>query len=448
MNALSMVDDPSLVGKRENLRSETEANLLGCLLMDPAKIDEISEVVDPSDIVHVPYRKLYSLVVGMREARQPVTFASVLVAAKRNGLIDELGGASAYGQLVQSLPNSASYRAYANEVSRLSACRKAELAGLEFMRTLARPDCDPRQAIDALVGRVQDIGITVDEHSKHIADIMREVHAEGALPEDAFSKQRIKTGYPSLDTLIGGLYPKNLYLLGGYFGSGKSAMAADLGAHGAAAGKSVLLFSVEMTGSEFAQRVLSIEAGVSMNAWQRPRTQDEQDRIASVADYAEEWRWWIDDTSRQTIHSIRAASRLRKVSDGLDIIIIDNLALIQSYSHEKKVDRYKATTEELKRLSRELDCCILLIAQLNADAAGNEPNSTSWADCKSIEGDADVAMMLHRIDETDEYKLIVTKNRSRGPRGKVPLRWDGQFQRFTDDVSTAVPWDGSVSKGN
>lgn len=426
------IDDPAAVAKREDLRADNEQKLLGCLIIAPETIDEISELVAPEDVFDESYRKLYRLIIGMRETHQKITPTTVIVAAKRSGLIEELGGPAEYGRLTNSILNASEYRVYANEVKRLSDIRNGEAAGIEFLRACAQRGCDPRKAVDALVARVQDIGLNADERSRHVADVMREVLAEGDLPENEFNRQRIKTGMPNLDELIGGLYASNLYLLGGRFGSGKSALAADLGARAAADDRSVLLFSVEMTSQEFAQRILSIEAGVNMSAWQRRRTRDEQAAIKNTIDFASSWRWWIDDTSRQSLQSIRASARLRKASDKLDLLIIDNLALIQSSSNDKKVDRYKAITEELKRLSRELDCCILLIAQLNADAENNEPSSTSWADCKSIEGDADVAMMLHKLGEGDDYRLIVTKNRSRGPRGKIALRWDGRYQRFED----------------
>ncbi len=290
-----------------------------------------------------------------------------------------------------------------------------------------------------MIASIQDLGVTADAKQVHIHEVLSQIYEDGFKPAEEYSQGRIGTGFARLDAMIGGLYPQNLVLLGGYFGSGKSTFATDMAARAAGFGKSVLLFSIEMTAEEFGQRVLTIEAGVSMAAWQRPRTTEEQAKIKNMVAVAKGWKFAIDETSRQSLASIRAAARLRKASKvGLDLLVVDNLTLVNHPGDTR--ERYKAITIELKRLSRELNCCVLLIAQLSADAAKNGPSEIAWADCKSIQGDADVSMILHRHPrekfwqpgEKDRYTLAVTKNRSRGDKGEIAMTWDGEFQRFSD----------------
>ena len=91
-------------------------------------------------------------------------------------------------------------------------------------------------------------------------------------------------------------------------------------------------------------------------------------------------------------------------------------------------------TQDLKRLAKELDCCVLLLAQLNADAEGKEPDDTHYSESKQILADADVAMLAHRESKTDsDFLLKITKNR-RGTQGRVNLLFDGAYQRFEDPL--------------
>ena len=445
-----MIDTIERPGLRENYRADIERQLIGCLLIEPKLIIEVGEILQPRDLVDDHIRKLFTLIVSMREAGERVNADSVMLRANRTGLLSELGGRAEYARIVSSVGNAANYLVLAYEVKRVADCRDAELAVEAFAGEIARKDCNPRKAIDALLARVQDLGVTADSKQVPLCDVLTKIYQDGFTATQEFSKKRIATGFHKLDQMIGGLYPQSLVLLGGYFGSGKSTMASDIAARAASNDKSVLLFSIEMTAEEFGQRVLTIEASVSMFAWQRQRSSEEQVRIKALAEQSAKWKFSIDETARQSLSSIRAAARLKKSSrDGLDLLIVDNLTLVNHPGETR--DRYKAITIELKKLSRELDCCVLLVAQLNADAVKGEPDSTSWADCKAIEGDADVAMMLHKKPreaywkpgDLDGYSLIVTKNRSRGDKGKVALTWDGEFQRFSDDDSlTGIPWKG------
>src|SRR2546429_9556939 len=81
----------------------------------------------------------------------------------------------------------------------------------------------------------------------------------GDVPSDT-----IPTGFPSIDRLLGsGLRRRDLVVLGGDIGSGKSALALGLALRVAQRGTGVALFSGEMDEERLMERALAIEGRVA-----------------------------------------------------------------------------------------------------------------------------------------------------------------------------------------
>lgn len=115
------------------------------------------------------------------------------------------------------------------------------------------------------------------------------------------------------------------------------------------------------------------------------------------------------------------------------MVVVDNLQLIApaDYREPRRI-QLEAIARDLKWLAKELNCVVLLLCQLNADAEGNEPDDRHYAESKQILAHADVAMLAHRADKADsDFLLKITKNR-RGKPDRLTLIFDGAYQRFTD----------------
>src|SRR5437588_7705200 len=83
----------------------------------------------------------------------------------------------------------------------------------------------------------------------------------GDIPSDT-----IPTGFPSIDRLLGGgVRRRDLVVLGGDIGSGKSALALGLALRVAQRGTAVALFSGEMDQERLMERALAIEGRVAVD---------------------------------------------------------------------------------------------------------------------------------------------------------------------------------------
>jgi len=220
---------------------------------------------------------------------------------------------------------------------------------------------------------------------------------------------------------------------------GKTAFALNLATNMAMAGKTVALFNMEMSAEQLVMRMLASVGQIEGNKLKSGNLKNEDwKRINEAISRLADTKMYIDDTSGMTISEIRAkCRRLASMKDGLDVIIIDYLQLIQG-SDRYKGNRVQEVTEisrSLKTLAMELKIPVIALSQLSRSVEGkgrkdNRPILSDLRESGSIEQDADIVAMLHRddyydreqlIDEnTSRTTLIIAKHRN-GPVTDIPL---------------------------
>ena len=257
----------------------------------------------------------------------------------------------------------------------------------------------------------------------------------------------IPCGIGQLDKMITGLNKSDLIILGARPGMGKTSFALNILRNVAVnAGKTVCMFSLEMTRDQLAQRLLSSEAGIKSEKLRTGELDaDEWTRLAQAGDNLSKASIFLDETSNITVPEMKAKlRRMKKV----DLVIIDYLGLMHSAkSTDNRVQEISEITRNLKIMAKELKVPVIACAQLSrateAKGKSHRPALSDLRDSGSIEQDADIVLFLYRDtyydsekndgdDRSDPTKAecIVAKNRH-GEIGTVDLHWDGQYTRFT-----------------
>ena len=406
-------------------RDIAERMVLSTGIMDPSTLLEHLVALEPKDIHNDALRQLFAIAGAMQKNKEPITTQSVLVAASRAGLIAALGGLHGFNELISTAPNVAHANYYRNEVKRLAKANRTFQATIDCAIRLSHKDCD----VDGELKFLRSLH--ADESSSGETLMACDQALERLAMVTTASRCQVKFGIPCLDSFVtGGLDCKWLVLLGARFGKGKSALGCQLFSNAVQDNRSAVMFSLEMTREEVLQRVCSNEMGIPMTAWRKKNRPSEVNQ--SIADFRKRMKgrnWWIDDCAIQTVDSIRSKCELLKLRDGLDLVIVDNLQLVLSKleSRQPRDIHYNTISKLLKVMAKELDCVVVLLCQLDTEAAKQRPTSANWASAKSIEGDADVALMIHEADE--QFEIIGTKIRN-GVAGFIPIMFDGLYQRF------------------
>jgi KaiC/GvpD/RAD55 family RecA-like ATPase len=233
--------------------------------------------------------------------------------------------------------------------------------------------------------------------------------------DTAISMGTIPTGYRDLDAVLrGGLRPGQLIIIAARPSVGKSSLACGWAYNVTRQGRKVLLFSLEMSEQELA------------------------DKIAAHGEY-ERNSIFIDQSMSYTVEQMADRAKYISEQEGVDLIIIDYLQLMDGTGN--RVSDLSHISRRLKQLAREMDVPVVALSQLNREVEHREDHRPRLSDLResgSIEQDADIVIFLTREEMHDRETSLrgiatamVAKQRQ-GPRADVPLGFHGPTTCFYD----------------
>lgn len=152
---------------------------------------------------------------------------------------------------------------------------------------------------------------------------------------------------------------------------------------------------------------------------------------------------FIDDTPNIRVSEIRAKCRRLKQEQGLGMILIDYLQLIQGSgrNRENRQQEVSEISRSLKALARELDVPVIALSQLSRSVEQRQDKRPMMSDLResgSIEQDADIVAFLYRDDYYDKesenkniIEIIIAKQRNY-PVGTVQLAFVKEYNKFVN----------------
>ena len=260
----------------------------------------------------------------------------------------------------------------------------------------------------------------------------------GDIPSDT-----IPTGFPSIDRLLGGgVRRRDLVVLGGDIGSGKSALALGLALRVAQRGTAVALFSGEMDQERLMERALAIEGRVAVDELRGAKLSDET--RAGIGGAAVRLRDLPLTTLSLAAPDFEAVARRLEPLPPLGLVIVDYLQLVPSPSgvaRSTQDEDLALVLQRLKALALERQVALVVVSQLprfDAERPNARPALDDFGHLGAIKQHADLVLGLYReemynpgygVDGATE--LIVLKNRN-GPTGFVDLYFYRRWMRFED----------------
>jgi len=253
----------------------------------------------------------------------------------------------------------------------------------------------------------------------------------------------LSTGLSAVDGKINGMNKSDLLLLAARPGMGKTSLALNIALNAAkSSGKTVAIFSLEMSRDQLVQRLIASE-GLVENTRLVTGNLRESDwvKIAEAASTLSRLDIRIDDNPLLTVADMNAKCRRL---DNLGLVVIDYLQLMTSaggkgYSGENRQQAVSDISRMMKIMAKELQVPVLCLSQLsraNEKREDKRPMLSDLRESGSIEQDADIVMFIYRDDYYNEdsekrniAECIVAKNRH-GETGKVELRWMPDYTTF------------------
>lgn len=253
----------------------------------------------------------------------------------------------------------------------------------------------------------------------------------------------VPTGFADLDALTHGLHPGQLVVVAARPAFGKSTLGLDLARSASVKhGMASVIFSLEMSRTEIAMRLLAAECHIPMHHMRGGQLSDEEwKRIALKMGEVDSAPLYIDDSPNMSMMEIRAKCRRLKQRHDLRLVVIDYLQLMSSGKRvESRQQEVAEFSRALKLLAKELEVPVVAIAQLNRASeqrADRRPMLSDLRESGAIEQDADVVLLIHREDFYDhdqrpgEADFIIAKHRN-GPTDTITVSFLGHYSRFAD----------------
>ncbi|MBQ9759746.1 MAG: replicative DNA helicase [Clostridia bacterium] len=431
--------------KKQPFSMPAEQSLLGSILVDPAALNEVADLITSDDFYLTEHKQIY---LAMRElflANREIDVVTLIDMLVTKGIYDKSGGEDYIRTLSEAVPDALNVKDYARIVKEKSVLRQLISASSE----IAEAAYSEQEAVASILDHAENLIFNIAQgrdtkNFRHIKDVLVEVYNHlQELNTNREATQGTQTGFSGLDRVLAGMGKSDLVLVGARPGMGKTSFALNVATNVAKqTKKTVCFFSLEMSADQVVSRMLSSEALVDSYALRTGEFKpDDWEKLAHASSELAGCDILIDDTSNMTVTAMKA--KLRRVKN-LGLVVIDYLGLMQGDGHkDNRVQEVSEISRSLKIMAKELMVPVICCAQLSRGPEGRtdkKPMLSDLRDSGAIEQDADTVIFLYRDEyyKTDQdpnnqsasvAQVIIAKNRH-GSVGTVNIGWNGQFTKF------------------
>ncbi len=426
--------------------AEAERSVLGSMLIDDRCVPDVIGALRPEDFYYSTNREIFETVYMMFNYSMKIDPVTVLEQMKSQGVYKEQTSQDYIIELMTVTPTAANVMEYVKILQDKSLLRGVAEAGASIS-DMAR--AEEGAADDVLESAEKKIYALRQGRStgglEPVSRVLMTVYDQISQASKSDSSiTGLSTGLVDVDHMIMGLNKSDLILIASRPGMGKTSIALNIALHvGKTSGKTVAIFSLEMSKEQLALRLLSGESFVDSKKLQTGRlNQEEWRKIGAAAGAISKADIMIDDNPSLSVADMNAQCRRL---NNLGLVVIDYLQLMQSaggmanHSGESRQQTVSDISRMLKIMAKELNVPVICLSQLSRASetrTNKRPVLSDLRESGAIEQDADIVLGLYRENYYDREaenpnlaECIVLKNRH-GEIGSVELQWLPEFTTY------------------
>ena len=395
--------------------------------------------------------QIFKVMKDLHEKGSAIDVTTVANELNTREWLNSTGGVEYLSEIVTSLATAANVDEYINIVNEKALLRKL----IDESTNIITEAYNSKEEVNDLLDNAEKkiLNVVKNRRSSEFKKI-QEVLFKAQSDLEFLSKNKgeitgLATNFSDYDRLTKGLHPNELIILAARPGVGKTAFALNLATNVAMnSNATVAVFTLEMAAEQLATRMIASVGKIELGKLKSGNMAHEDlkrfnEAISRLADT----KIYIDDTAGITVGEIRSkCRRLASSPDGLGLVVIDYLTLIQGSSRYagNRQQEVSEISRSLKTMALELGVPVIALAQLSRNVEGRENKRPILSDLResgSIEQDADIVAFLYREDYYADDKsnpnspieLIISKHRS-GPAGTINLTFCKNYSLFVNPV--------------
>ena len=418
-----------------------ERRVLGAILEGNAQAYDIAtqQGVTSTDFFSPSHRLIYSVLADMADAGEGIDLITAEAKLRDRGQLAQIGGVAYLADLISGVVfEPRSFAACAKRVRNSADLRRVIAACQATSSHAAENGARVAECLDLLNEQLLPIQMGATETPTEPIAASSDYPEWQRLSENGQSVLGLTTGISCLDSTTTGMRAKELWIIGGRTGDGKTSLALQIAAANCKEGVPVLIFSMEMSRRELVHRLWAQESIVPFWRIRNPvhATEEEHDCVRRADEEIRRWPLWINDTSSLSIQRLCSLARIAIRQHQVRLICVDYVQLVSCVAREER-ERVTKVSNALRALAKTTGVPVLAISQLSRPRDGNpnaRPNRFSLKESGSLENDAHVIVLTYRptndYDQpTGEDELIVAKQRH-GPVGIETVQFKAEALKF------------------
>ena len=427
---------------------EAEKTVLGGILLNNKNLNVVLSIISPEDFYKDSNRKIIGKIVTLVDKGKPVDVVTLSEELQKEGVLDEVGGASYLSSLLDGVPKSLNIEFYAQIIKEKALLRQLILSSAKIISSSYEQREDADQLLDEAQAAIIEVAeqrvkpgfVSVEALTSPTLDMIKVLH------DRKETVTGVPSGFTDLDSLTSGFHNSEFIVVAARPSMGKTALCLNISQYvGLKTDYSIGFFSLEMAKEQVMIRLLCAEAQLDLK---KVRTgfigERDFEKLKLSAEALSRAKIFIDETPALTVMEMKAKARRLKMEQNLDLVFIDYIQLMRPGGRfENRTQEMSYISRSLKELAKEIKIPVVGISQLSrAPEKGRRepiPQLSDLRESGAIEQDADVVVFIYRPEfyhPNDENlrgiaEINVAKQRN-GPTGRISLAFIREYARFAD----------------
>ena len=428
--------------------TDAEQSVLGSMFISKKALQKALEVLNSELFYSDSHSKIFTAMKELDINKKNVDITTVSEELNNRGWLKQVGDVEYLTEIIDSVPSATNIDEYIEIVENKAVLRKLIDEATSIINDSYDANKNISEVIEEAEKKIFDVSKNLrTTEFKTIQEVLYKTQSD--LEKLAAHKgdiTGIPTGFYELDKITSGFHPHELIIIAARPGMGKTAIALNI-VHNMAiqSKKTVALFNMEMGAEQLVTRMLASVGQIDSGKLKTGNLQhSDWKRINEAMSRLSDTKIFIDDTAGITVGEIRSkCRRLATSNDGLDIVLIDYLTLIQGSSkgNASRQQEVADISRALKTMAMELNVPVIALSQLSRgieQRVDKKPMLSDLRESGAIEQDADIVAFLHCSDEEREkenslMEFVIRKHRN-GPLKDIPLI----FQRATSTFANVA----------